>query len=54
MKEVPKKDLPEISGGEDQVGSCIPYPGLPSPDDGTDYPRNPFNPVYESPYSADE
>lgn len=54
MKEVPKQDLPDISGGDDVSGDCIPYPRLPSPDDGTDYPRDPFSPVYESPYALGE
>ena len=45
MKEVPKKDLPEISGGEFQDGGgCIPMPGLPGPD-GPRYPTNPGGPV---------
>jgi hypothetical protein len=42
MKEVPKKHLPEVSGGEFQDGGCIPIPGeFP----GGEYPRNPFNPI---------
>ena len=50
MKEVPKKDLPEVSGGEFQDGGCIPIPRLPSPDD-VAYPTNPLGPVYETPCS---
>jgi hypothetical protein len=40
MKDIPKKQLPEISGGEFQDGGCIPQFGdLPG-----DYPRTPSNP----------
>lgn len=46
MKEVPKKDLPEVSGGESVRGGCVPR--LPGPDDGLDYPKYP-NPVIEAP-----
>ena len=50
MKEVPKKDLPEVSGGDFQEGGCIPIPRLPGPDD-REYPQNPFGlPVMETPY----
>lgn len=54
MKEVPKQDLPDVSGGDFNQGGCIPYPRLPSPDDGIDYPHNPFNPVIESPYTIEK
>lgn len=40
MKEVEKKHLPDVSGGEFQDGGCIPPFDLPG-----DYPRNPFNPI---------
>ena len=47
MKEVPRKDLPEISGGEyTPVGS---NPQLPAPSTGAGFPRDPVNPAYESP-----
>jgi len=42
MKEVPKKHLPDVSGGEYQDGGCIPPFDLPP---GGDYPRNPINPI---------
>jgi hypothetical protein len=54
MKEVPKKDLPEVSGGDFHEGGCIPYPRLPGTDDGVDYPQNPFGvPASEAPYGID-
>ena len=37
MKEVPKKDVPEVSGG--LVGDGLVIPGYPSP-----YPMPPYNP----------
>lgn len=43
MKEVPKKHLPEVSGGQYEDGPCIPGMDLPG-----DYPRGPGNP-YEVP-----
>lgn len=49
MKEVPAKSLPEVSGGDSHPDGCIPYPVLPDPDG--IYPRNPFGPLVESPYS---
>jgi hypothetical protein len=52
MKEVPKKHLPEVSGGEvEPVGS---NPKVPTPPTETDFPRNPFSPVYEAPYTIEE
>jgi hypothetical protein len=30
MKEVTKKDLPEVSGGDFSPDGCIPYPILPA------------------------
>ena len=52
MKDVPKKQLPEISGGDQAtVGSD---PQLPKPSTDVDFPRNPFNPVFESPYTIEE
>ena len=54
MKEVPKKDLPEVSGGDFQEGGCIPLPRLPGLDDGIDYPQDPFGvPAAEAPYGID-
>lgn len=47
MKELPKKELPEVSGGGSVQGGCVPQ--LPVPEDGLDYPQNPFNPVFEAP-----
>lgn len=48
MKEVQKKDLPEISGGEDFLGiektPTTPY--FPPP---VEYPRQPFGPVVDMP-----
>ena len=46
MKEVPKKDLPEVSGGEFQEGGCIPWPRFPEIE-GPYYPSNPGGPVHE-------
>jgi hypothetical protein len=37
MKEVPKKDAPEVSGGV--IGDGLVIPGYPSP-----YPMPPYNP----------
>lgn len=51
MKEVPKKQLPEISGGDGPVGND---PQLPKAPTDVDFPRNPFNPVYEAPFSIEE
>ena len=48
MKEVPKKDLPEISGGED-AGSLGQVPTAPYFPPSIDYPRQPFGPVVEMP-----
>lgn len=45
MKEVPKKHLPEISGGDYQDGGCIPMPDARLPDD----PPNPFTPKRDFP-----
>jgi hypothetical protein len=45
MKEVPKKDLPEVSGGDFHDGSCIPMPRFPGVDE--PYPYNPGGPVFE-------
>jgi hypothetical protein len=48
MKEVPRKDLPDVSGGDYQQGGCIPDPlrQLPQPD--VDYPQDPIAPIFES------
>lgn len=46
MKEVPKKDVPEISGGYTE-GGCIPFPpGFPDIDEGREYPAQPTSPYY--------
>lgn len=46
MKEVTKKDLPVVSGGEFPPDGCIPYPRLPGAEgEGT---RDRFNPVVDS------
>ena len=52
MKEVPKKDLPEVAGGDFHEGGCIPFPRLPGPDE-VDYPKDPFAPVFESPFTIE-
>ena len=39
MKEVPKKHLPDVSGGQYQDSPCIPPTG-----DLADYPQTPSNP----------
>jgi hypothetical protein len=44
MKEVVKKDLPEISGGEYWPDGCIPYPILPGTD-GDGLGRDRLNPI---------
>jgi hypothetical protein len=52
MKEVAKKQLPEISGGEIvPVGS---NPKVPTPSTETDFPRNPFSPVFEAPFNIED
>jgi hypothetical protein len=52
MKEVAKKQLPEISGGDQAtVGN---NPQLPKPPTDVDFPRNPFNPVFEAPFNIEE
>lgn len=40
MKEVPKKHLPEVSGGQIEDGGCIPGPDFPL----GEYPHNPIGP----------
>ena len=46
MKEVTKKDLPEVSGGEYLPdGGCIPDPFKPSPWPGVDFPSLPTVPA---------
>jgi hypothetical protein len=47
MKEVPRKDLPEVSGGDFPLDGCIPYPILPGTD-GDDRSRDLINPVESS------
>lgn len=46
MKEVPQKDLPEVSGGDAARRVTTPptSPYYPQP---IDYPRNPFGPMVE-------
>jgi hypothetical protein len=52
MKEVPKKQLPEISGGDYvPTGSDS---QLPTPSTDVDFPRNPLSPVFEAPYAIEE
>ena len=48
MKEVNRKDLPEVSGGEYQQGGCIPDPlrKLPWEID-LGYPQEPIVPLIE-------
>lgn len=48
MKEVPNIDLPEVSGGDHDPNGCVPLP-IPGPYPETDFPRNPFSPVYDAP-----
>jgi hypothetical protein len=43
MKEVEKKDVPDVSGGYIGDG-CIPFPPIDP-----DYPPNPIGPVYPPP-----
>jgi hypothetical protein len=52
MKQVPKKQLPEISGGDQAVVGVDPQ--LPAPSTDVDFPRNPFNPVYEAPFVIED
>jgi hypothetical protein len=52
MKEVPKKQLPEISGGEEATAGVNSQ--LPKPPTDVDFPRNPFNPVYEAPFNIED
>jgi len=45
MKQVEKKELPEVSGGEFSPEGCIPEPRLPGTDgEGT---RDRFNPIVD-------
>jgi hypothetical protein len=44
MKEVTKKDLPEISGGEYQPDGCIPDPFKLGPWPEVGYPQEPAVP----------
>ena len=48
MKEVTKKDLPEVSGGDFPPDGCIPYPIPPEPDN-EDRTRVPSDPILISP-----
>ena len=49
MKDVPKKHLPDVSGGQYQDGGCIPpFGDLPD-----DYPHTPSNPGGPPPLDSD-
>jgi hypothetical protein len=50
MKEVPKKDLPDVSGGEYQSedGGCIPFPNIPGVPGDVDW-AYPQAPVIQAP-----
>jgi hypothetical protein len=50
MKEIPQRDLPAISGGEQNPHGTP----LPSPSTSVDFPRNPFSPAYEEPTNFEE
>lgn len=45
MKELPKKRLPEVSGGE--MDGCIPWPDPTNPEG--PYPKNPVGPIGDMP-----
>ena len=48
MKEVPKKDLPDVSGGEYDPGGCIPDPFRKLPwEIDIGYPQEPAVPLIE-------
>ena len=47
MKEVPKQQTPDVSGGEYRDNTCIPDPKLPVPDD--PYPSFPVGPIVLGP-----
>ena len=53
MKEVPKKDQPEISGGEYSPDGCIPDPLRQLPWTEIDYPQEPTVPVFEPSITID-
>ena len=40
MKEIQKKDLPEVSGGQDSTAIMFPGPCIPLP-----YPQTPGSPI---------
>lgn len=48
MKEIEKKDAPDVSGGYRDIGGCIPVgPAGPYPielPDGDPYPKSPISP----------
>jgi len=52
MKEVSKKDLPEVSGGDFPLDGCIPYPILPGTD-GEGRSRDLINPIVDSSIAPD-
>jgi hypothetical protein len=52
MKDVPKKQLPEIAGGDQALAG--PDPQLPKLPGSVDFPRNPFGPVYEAPLNDED
>ncbi len=47
MKEVPKQQTPDVSGGEYRDDTCIPDPRLPAPE--SPYPSFPLGPVVSGP-----
>ena len=51
MKEVTKKDLPEVSGGEYQPDGCIPDPFKPVWP-GVGYPTEPTIPIPDTDVGA--
>ena len=54
MKEVPKKDLPDVSGGEYNPGGCIPDPFRKLPwEIDIGYPAEPVVPLTEPSSSTD-
>ena len=52
MKEVPKKDLPEVSGGEYQPDGCIPDPFRDLPWREPSYPTDPIVPAPDTTVDA--
>ena len=52
MKEVTKKDLPEVSGGEYQSDGCIPDPFKLGPWPEVGFPPEPIVPVPDTTVDA--